>query len=433
MTWALDFALYGGVLLALLLVGMWIPFAIGLAALFAIWLSSGFDGFRAIGMISWTSTNSFTLTSVPMFVLMAEILLKAGVTTRVYNGLGRLVKDLPGGLLQTNIVGCAFFAAISGSSVATAAAIGTAALPELDRRNYDRRMAAGSLAAGGTLGILIPPSVAMILYGTFTETSIARLFMAGLIPGIVLALVFMIFIGAVALWKPEVAPSEPERGGVREKLRGLVEILPFLVLMASVLGSLYSGIATPTESAALGCCIALIIGVVWGKLTFKSINEALGNTVRVSCTIMLIVLMAYVFSYAVELAGISKELTQWLIAQEMNRYVFLLTLVGIYTVLGCLMDSIGLIVLTVPLSFGPILAYGFDPIWFGVVLVLLLELGQITPPLGMNLFVVQGISGWSLGDVIRGAAPYWLLILLFIAVLTAFPQLALWLPGQMFN
>lgn len=433
MSWAADFALFGGVLLGLLLVGMWIPFAIGVSGLFAIWLSTGLPGFRALGITAWASTNSFTLTAVPMFILMAEILLRTGVSTRSYSGLSKLVKGLPGGLLQTNVVGCAFFSAISGSSVATAAAIGTVALPQLDKRNYDRRMAAGSLAAGGTLGILIPPSVAMIIYGTFTETSIARLFMAGLIPGLTLALLFMLFIGVVATLKPEVAPRHESGGGAREKLGALLELFPFFVLMTAVLGSLYAGYATPTEAAALGCTIALVISSIWGKLSLASFNEALGNTVRISCTIMLIILMAYVFSYAVEIAGIGHALTQWFIGLEMNRYLFLLTLVVIYCLLGCLLDSIGMIVLTVPLLFGPVTAYGFDPIWFGVILVLLLELGQITPPIGLNLFVVQGISNWALGDVVRGTTPYWFIIVFFIAVLAAFPEIALWLPARMFE
>jgi C4-dicarboxylate transporter DctM subunit len=433
MNWALEFMLFGGVLLALLVVGMWIPFAIGIAAVFAIWLSSGVDGLRAIGMISWASTNSFTLTSVPMFILMAEIVLRSGVSTRCYTGLGRVVRGLPGGLLQTNIVGCALFSAISGSSVATAAAIGTAALPQLDARKYDRRMAAGSLAAGGTLGILIPPSVAMILYGTFTETSVARLFMAGLVPGLLLTGIFMAYIAVVSIARPGVAPADDHDAAPGDRLRGLLELLPFMVLILAVLGSLYAGFATPTEAAAVGCTLALAISAIWGQVTFRVLNEAIGNTVRISATIMLIVLMAYVFSYAVELAGLSHALTEWFIGLKMNRYVFLAVLVAIYCVLGCLLDSIGLIVLTVPLLFGPVQAYGFDPIWFGVVLVLLLELGQITPPIGLNLFVVQGISNWRLGDVIAGTAPYWVILILFVALLAAVPEIALWLPERMFE
>ena len=427
-----DFAVAAVVLLGLLFAGMWIPFAIGVAYVIALWMIAGVPGLRAFGITSWASTNSFTLTAVPMFILMAEILLRSGVSGRSYDGLSKLARNLPGGLLQTNILGCAFFAAISGSSVATAAAIGTVALPQLEQRKYDRRMSAGSLAAGGTLGILIPPSIALIVYGSFTETSIAKLFMAGLVPGILLALLFMAFIAVMSILRPEVAPKEPPVSR-SEKLKAVLELLPFGVLMVTVLGSLYTGIATPTEAAALGCAVALAIGFAFGKMDWSVIHTTLLNTVRISCTIMLIILTAYLFSYAVEMAGVGTALTNWFLAMDMNRYTFLLMVVIVYCLLGCILDSIGMIVLTVPLLLGPLTAFGFDPIWFGIILVLLLELGQITPPIGMNLFVVQSTSQWPLGDVVRGTAPYWLIIILFIGVLTLFPEIALTLPENMFE
>ena len=428
-----GFVLMIGLMLALLLGGMWIPFALGLAGVVAIWLSSGTNAMLAVGLVSWSSTNSFTLTSVPMFILMAEILQKSGATTRFYNGLTRIVRGLPGGLLQTNIVGCAFFAAVSGSSVATAASIGTAALPQLAQRGYDRPMAAGSLAAGGTLGILIPPSIPMIIYGTLTETSIAKLFMAGVIPGILLTLFFMAFIAVAALRRPGVAPTDSEIIPLLVKLRAIRDLLPMVILMSVVLGSLYAGVATPTESAGLGCAIALVVALFWGDLTWRSIRIALTATVRTSCTIMMIVLMAYVFSYGVETTNIGENLTKWLVGLELSKTEFMLVLIVLYSILGCLIDSLGMIVLTVPLLFEPIRAYGFDPVWFGIMLVLLLEFGQITPPVGINLFVVQSISGWSLGDVVRGSVPYWVIMLLFMGLLMAMPQMALWLPAQMFR
>ncbi len=428
-----GFVLMIGLMLALLLGGMWIPFALGLAGVVAIWLSSGTNAMLAVGLVSWSSTNSFTLTSVPMFILMAEILQKSGATTRFYNGLTRIVRGLPGGLLQTNIVGCAFFAAVSGSSVATAASIGTAALPQLAQRGYDRPMAAGSLAAGGPLGILIPPSIPMIIYGTLTETSIAKLFMAGVIPGILLTLFFMAFIAVAALRRPGVAPTDSEIIPLLVKLRAIRDLLPMVILMSVVLGSLYAGVATPTESAGLGCAIALVVALFWGDLTWRSIRIALTATVRTSCTIMMIVLMAYVFSYGVETTNIGENLTKWLVGLELSKTEFMLVLIVLYSILGCLIDSLGMIVLTVPLLFEPIRAYGFDPVWFGIMLVLLLEFGQITPPVGINLFVVQSISGWSLGDVVRGSVPYWVIMLLFMGLLMAMPQMALWLPAQMFR
>jgi C4-dicarboxylate transporter DctM subunit len=430
-SWAADFTIFTGILVALLLGGMWVPFAIGVSGLVALYLTDGWSGFNALGLVAWGSVNSFTLTAIPMFILMAEILLQSGVSQRFYQGLTVLVRGLPGGLMQTNIAGCAMFAAISGSSVATAAAIGTVALPQLEKRNYDRPMAAGSLAAGGTLGILIPPSIAMIIYGTFTEVSIAKLFMAGFIPGFGLAALFMLYIGVAAWLRPHVAPREEGRTPLAEKLRALLELIPFVLLMLCVLGSIYAGIATPTEGAALGCVVAMAISMVWGRFGFAQFDAALVNTIRVSCTVIFIVLTAFIFAYAVENAGVGTNLTKWFIGLQLNKYTFLFALIVLYCILGCLIDSIGMIVLTIPLLFGSVVGYGFDPVWFGVILVLLLELGQITPPFGINLFVIQSISKWPLWDVVRGSSPYWVIILSYIGLLTLFPEIATWLPAHL--
>jgi C4-dicarboxylate transporter, DctM subunit len=430
-SWGADFALFTGVLLALLLGGMWVPFAIGVSGLLAIYLSDGLIGLHALGLVTWGTTNSFTLTAIPLFILMAEILQEGGVSHRFYQGLTVLVRGLPGGLMQTNVAGCALFAAISGSSVATAAAIGTVALPHLEQRKYNRRMAAGSLAAGGTLGILIPPSIPMIIYGTFTEVSIAKLFMAGFIPGFLLAGLFMLFIGIVALLKPEVAPREAGHATRQQKRAAFVDLVPFIVLMIAVLGSIYAGIATPTEGAGVGCAVSIITALIWGRFGFAEFHRSMVKTIRVSCTIILIVLMAFVFSYAVENAGISTKLTQLLLGLGLSKYAFLLAIIVMYCILGCIMDSIAMIVLTIPLLFDTVVAFGFDPVWFGVILVLLLEVGMLTPPFGINLFVIQGISKWPLGDVVKGALPYWLIILFYVAFLTAFPQVVTWLPMHM--
>ncbi|MCC7274075.1 MAG: TRAP transporter large permease [Alphaproteobacteria bacterium] len=431
--WVADFALAVGVLLAFLLGGMWIPFAIGIAALVSLYFAEGWIGFRALGLVTWGSVNSFTLTAIPLFILMADILLQSGVSQRFYIGLTKLVRGLPGGLLQTNVAGCAMFAAISGSSVATAAAIGTVALPQLDRRGYDRRMAAGSLCAGGTLGILIPPSIPMIIYGTFTETSIARLFMAGMVPGILLALVFMVYIAIVARLRPGVAPREEGTVSLPEKLRALLDLVPFIVLMMAVLGGIYFGFATPTEAGAIGASLAVFVGLVWGDLDWARFHAALVNTVKISCSLLFIILTAFIFAYAVENVGVSENIARILVSSGLDHYQFLVAIILMYIVLGCVVDSIGMIVLTVPLLYPAVVGFGFDGIWFGVMLVVMVELGQITPPFGINLFVVQGISGWSLRDVNLGCAPYWFLIIGFAGVLTLFPEIALWLPGQMFD
>lgn len=431
MTWASQFAILSGVLVALLMGGMWVPFAIGTAGFLAIILTDGFGGLNALGIVAWGTANSFTLSAIPLFILMAEVLQQGGVSHRFYQGLTVLVRGLPGGLMQTNIAGCALFSAISGSSVATAAAVGTVAIPHLEKRGYNRAMAAGSLAAGGTLGILIPPSIPLIIYGTFTETSVSKLFMAGVVPGILLALLFMGFIGVVAILRPEVAPRDVNTPSRREKLSALLDLAPFIVLMTVVLGSIYAGWATPTEAAGVGCAVGVAICMIWGKFGRAELQAALGNTVRVSCSIIFIVLMAFIFSYAVENAGISSRLTNALVDLGLSKWSFFLVVVVLYIVLGCMLEGIAMIVLTVPLLFGTIAAFGFDPLWFGIVLVLLLEVGMLTPPFGINLFVIQSVSKWPLGQVARGTVPYWFIIFGFIALLCVFPEIVTWLPDRM--
>ncbi len=315
--------------------------------------------------------------------------------------------------------------------MATAAAIGTVALPQLQERAYDRSMATGSLAAGGTLGILIPPSIAMILYGTFTEVSIAKLFAAGLLPGILLALLFMCYIAVTAIRKPDVAPREAFSASAATILRTVADLLPFVVLIFAVLGGIYFGLVTPTESAALGCAMSIVVCRIWGKLDIKVFRSALQHSVMVTGSVMFIVLAAFIFSYAVAIGGLAINLTQWLVSLDLSKFGFIFALVVMYAVLGCLVESIGMLVITVPLLFPVLLQYGIDPVWFGVILVLLIELGQITPPLGINLFVIQGISRCKLGDVVRGAVPYYLIILAFVALLAWVPEIALWLPNNM--
>ena len=431
MNWGAEFILLIGVFLGLLFGGLWVPFAIGIAGLISLVLNDGLSSLRGLGLISWGSMNSFTLTAIPLFILMSDVLVRSGLSDGFYRGLSVLVQRLPGGLLQTNIAGCAFFAAISGSSVATAAAIGTVAVPQLRERGYSTSMSYGSLAAGGTLGILIPPSIAMIIYGAFTETSIAQLFMAGLIPGIALTLLFMIYIAVRAWMSPEIAPRNTEAVSFRQVVAALKAILPFVVLMLTVLGGIYLGVTTPTEAGAIGALRAIVISVVWGGRRIKSFMEALDNSVRISCMIMLIILCAHIFAYAVEFAGLGTNLANWLVSFNLGRLEYLSLLFVVFMILGCVVDSIGMILLTVPLIFPTLLALGIDPIWFGVALVLLIELGQITPPLGLNLFVLQGSAADRLGIVIRGTIPYYFIIVFFLILLTIYPQIAMWLPEQM--
>jgi tripartite ATP-independent transporter DctM subunit len=374
--------------------------------------------------------NSFVLTAIPLFILMAEIMLRSGLTTRVYQGLAQLVSRIPGGLLQTNIVGCAIFASISGSSITTAASIGGVALPQLQRLKYDPRLSAGSLAAGGTLGILIPPSLAMIIYSSFTETSVARLFMAGVVPGLLLTGMFMAYIFVHALIRPEIAPRMPVPT-LPQFLKALIDVVPFVLLIMFVLGTIYAGLATPTEAAALGCIAVIVLCKMFGSMTWKIFNDSLQNTVIVVGNILFIVLAAYLFSYAISYAGIGESITQWVISLKLNKFEFFVAVFILYTILGCLVESVGMIVITVPLLFPLLPQFGIDPVWFGIILVVFVELGQISPPIGINLYVVQAMWSGKLSDVVLGTIPFHLIMLVLLIMLVAWPEIALWLPSRM--
>ncbi len=421
-----------GIFLALLFGGLWIPFAIAAAGMATMVMTGGLGSLKALGFVTWSSMNSSTLSAIPLFILMADLLLRAGVSDRFYNGLALLVRRMPGGLLQTNIAGCALFAAISGSSVATAAAIGTVAIPQLKEKGYNPAMTAGSLAAGGTLGILIPPSIAMIIYGSFTEVSIAKLFLAGLLPGIAITLLFMLYIAVRAMLNPALAPrGENEHVGLRAVVGGLLQLLPLVLLMAMVLGTIYFGVATPTEAAALGALISLLICAVFGRLSRAVVAESLRATLKVSAAILFITMAAFIFAYGMEKGGVGRALTAWVASLGLDRNVFLLVLLLGYAVLGCVVDSIGMIVLTIPLLTPVLIGMDVDLIWFGVALVIVVELGQITPPLGINLFVIESIAKRGLLEVVRGTMPYYGLMLLFLVGLAVFPEIATWLPEQM--
>lgn len=420
-----------GVFLVLLVIGMSVPFAITVPSLVYLLLQDGLKGFNALGLVSWGSMNSFVLTAIPLFILMAEIMQASGLTTRVYRGLAQLVAKVPGGLLQTNILGCAIFASISGSSITTAASIGSVALPELQRLNYDPRLSAGSLAAGGTLGILIPPSLAMIIYSSFTETSVARLFMAGVVPGLALTLLFMGYIFVAALLRPGVAPRVSGPATPGKMLLALGQVAPFMVLILLVLGGIYSGLATPTEAAALGCFAVLAICCGFRSMNWRIFRAALHSTVVVVGNIMFIVLAAYLFSYAISYAGVGDKLTAWVVSLNLSRLEFFLAVFLLYTVLGCLVESVGMIVITVPLLFPILPQYGIDPVWFGIILVLFVEMGQISPPIGINLYVVQAMWTGKLSDVVMGTIPFHLLMVALLIALVIWPEIALWLPSKM--
>jgi C4-dicarboxylate transporter DctM subunit len=417
--------------LGLLTAGMAVPFAIAVPAVIYLLMQGGFTALNGLGLMSWGSMNTFALTAVPLFMFMADILSVSGLSNRIYNGLAKLVAPLPGGLLQTNIAGCAIFASVSGSSIATAASIGGVALPQLTSRNYNRALAAGSLAAGGTLGILIPPSFPMIIYGTFTETSVPKLFIAGVIPGLIMTGLFMLYIGIHASIVPSVAPREQGARNVREVLRAFADIAPFVVLIAGTLGGLYFGVVTTTEAAVIGCFLSILLGAVFGDLTVKKLIAAMHSTVNFTGNILFLIFAAYVFSYAISFAGIGEKLTEFIVGMKLTTLQFYLVLFALFTVLGCLIESLGMIVITVPLLFPILGRYGIDPILFGVVLVIYIELGQISPPIGINLFVIQSIWDGKLSEVVYGTIPFHLIMFVVLAMVIFWPELALWLPQHM--
>jgi tripartite ATP-independent transporter DctM subunit len=416
--------------IALLLGGLPIAIAISIGSLVMLILQEGLGSLKAMGFIAWGSMNSSALSALPLFVLMADLLLRSGVSDTFYDGTAKIIRKIPGGLLQTNIAGSALFAAICGSSVATAAAIGSVAIPKQKQEGYDIAMTCGSLAAGGTLGILIPPSLAMIIYATFTELSVAKLFMAGVVPGIVLTIIFMIYIAIRSLLQPHLVPKIPPnpKGAM---LEGMMQIGPMVVMMLLVLGSIYMGFATATEAAAVGALGAALIAAVVRRPPLRIYAESVMNAIIVSAGILLIAFSAFLFAYAVDSTGTTEALTRWVVGLNLDVKWFMFFLLVFYAILGCLVDSIGMIVLTVPLVL-PILAeYKIDLIWFGVILVVVVELGQITPPVGINLFVVDSIAKVGIGPVIRGVVPYFYLIGFFLALLCLFPQMATWLPSHL--
>jgi tripartite ATP-independent transporter DctM subunit len=426
-----EFAFFFGMLLVFLSLGLWAPFAIGIAGAIALFEVGGWNTFRAFGLVTWGTTTNANLTAIPLFILMAEVITHSGVSKRFYDGFAILFRRIPGGLLQTNIIGCAIFAAISGASVATSASMGSVALPQLSAKNYDRAMSAGSLAAGGTLGILIPPSLTMIIYGSLTDTSIAKLFMAGMIPGLLLAGVYIVYIGIRCAIQKDLAPVSNEPATLPQIVRALVDLSPFLGLMITVLGSIYLGVATPTEAAAVGSSLAILMCVTMGGLTWRGFRDSMIATIKVSSTLVFIILCAYIFSYAVEMAGIGTAIVNLVKGLGLGKFGFLTALLVMYALLGCVMDGAGMLVLTVPLLQATLREYNVDFIWFGVFLVLQLELGMLTPPFGLNLFVINSISKWPMETIIRGAVPYQIIIVAYVFFLMAFPEVALWLPSRM--
>jgi tripartite ATP-independent transporter DctM subunit len=396
-------------------------------------LAFGMPFINSMASVMWGVGNENLLTAIPLFVLLGELLLRSGIADRMYVAFSAWLGGLPGGLLHTNIGSCALFAATSGSSVATAATIGTVALPSLYARGYSMRDALGSLAAGGTLGILIPPSVNMIVYGSLTNNSIGKLFIAGIIPGILLTLCFMAWILMSHVSRGASGMSREKHVPMRERVRLLEHLVPPLIVFGVVMGSLYFGIATATESAALGVVIALAFTWRGGKLSINLLRNCFQQTARVSGMILLIITAAFILNLTIALTGVADQLTKWVTSFGLSATAMIFALIVFYLILGMFMDVLSMQVATIPLTYPIVTALGVNPIWFGIFIVLMCELGLITPPVGMNLFVVHGIrpDKGGIEDAIWGALPYAVIMILFTVFLLYAPQVVLWLPAKM--
>ena len=431
MSWEVVATIYFGVMLVLLFAGVWIAISLSAAGILGIMMVKP-ALLGGLESVVWNTVDNFVLTSVPLFLFMGTVILHSGISTRFYRSLALWMNRVPGGLAQTNIVACSIFAALCGSSVATAASIGAIAIPEMQRRGYGVRPMTGTLAAGGTLGILIPPSIPLIIYGSTVSESVGRLFVAAVIPGLLMAALFMAYLAIHARLRPnEFAPPDAPVP-LAVKMAGLRDVLPLVLLAALIFGGIYAGIMTPTEAAGIGAVGAVAIAALYGGLTFDVIRRSLLDTLRTNAMILLIIIGAQIMSFALVTAGIPRAIVGSIQAIDASPQVVLLLVCVMYLVLGCLVDALSLMLLTLPVVFPVMMAAGYDPLWFGIVLVILLEIGLITPPVGMNLFVIQGLAKTSLGNVGWGSLPYVLLMIFGVVLLTIFPQIALWLPKQMF-
>lgn len=417
------------VLLVLLVLSVPVAATLIVLGLFLDEFFSPFPLVNAMGDVLWSASDSFLLIAIPLFILLGEILVRTGIAKSTYRALESWLSWLPGGLLHANIATATLFSATSGSSVATAATIGTVAIPQGKAMNYDPKLFTGSIAAGGTLGIMIPPSINLIVYGFLTETSIPRLFAAGLVPGLLLAFLFVLGTALICIWRPSLGgPSTHHTWG--ERFAGLTSLIPVLALFGIVVGSIYAGWATPTEAASLGVIGSLLIALFMRKLSVSVVVEALEGTMRTTGMIILIIIASYFLNFVLASTGITRELSSFLESAGFGPYLTLLIIIAMYIVLGFFIETLSLMVITIPIVAPIIIALGFDPVWFGILLILLIEMALITPPVGLNLYVVQSVrKGGSFNDVMMGAMPYVGFMLIMVVLLIVFPSLALYLPG----
>jgi tripartite ATP-independent transporter DctM subunit len=385
----------------------------------------------AMSVTIWGSSSSWTLTALPLFIWMGEILFRTRLSQDMFKGLAPWMQALPGRLLHTNVVGCAIFAAVSGSSAATCATIGKMSLPELNKRGYPEIMSVGSLAGAGTLGLLIPPSIIMIVYGVTADVSISQLFIGGVIPGILLAAIFSAYIAVWSLMNAKLIPPADAPMTFAQKLHESRNLIPVVILIAAVLGSIYSGIATATEAAGLGVLGSLILSVVQGSMSWSTFKESLMGGTRLYCMIALILAGAAFLTLSMGYIGLPRHLAEWIATLGLSKFQLILALTAFYVVLGCFLDGISMVVLTMGVIMPTVQKAGIDPLWFGIFIVIVVEMAQVTPPVGFNLFVMQGMTGRSIVYIARAAFPFFLLMVAMVVLLYAFPQIVTFLPQQM--
>ena len=421
-----------GLIFFFLASGMWISIGMAGVGIIIIYFMVGGGMAGMIKMIQFNIMNDFILGSIPLFIFMGSVLFKAHIARKIYSGLQPLVGFLPGGLLQTNILSCAVFGACSGSSLAGAATMGTLAIPELKRRGYERKLIYGSLAAGGTLASMIPPSICFIVYGAWVGESVGQLFIAGVIPGIIMAASFMIYIGIISMIKPDTAPPM-EKVSFLEMLKSAKSLIAPIFLIVSIMGSIYTGIATPTESAAVGSMVALLIAAFDRTLSWSMIREAGEMAVRTSCLVLFLIVSAQIISMGISMLRLPTLLTEWILSLNLDRLVIVFAICALYIALGCIIEGTCVLLLTLPVVYPLMMALGYDSLWLGVMMAVFIEMCVITPPMGLNLFIIHGVSEEAdMSLTIKGSVPFFICMFAVMLLLIFVPEVALYLPRKMF-
>ena len=420
-------------LFLLLATGLWVALTLALVGVLGIALSSQASPGAVFATSVWGASSSWTLTALPLFIWMGEILFRTRLSADMFAGLAPWLGRLPGRLLHVNVIGSGIFAAVSGSSLATAATIGRMSLPELNKRGYDPYMSIGSLAGSGTLGLMIPPSIIMIVYGVAAEQSIPKLFIAGVLPGIALVILFSGYIALWALLNPSKVPPDDLKVSLKTKIVSTLRLMPIISLIIAVIGSIYLGIATATEAAAVGVLGSLILAALSGALTWSSLSDSIMSAMKTSCMIALILSCAAFLGLAMDYSGVPRLLAEWITGMNLSPVHLIAYLTVLFIILGCFIDGISIVVIVSSIILPAIKLAGIDLSWFGIYLVLVVEMSLITPPVGMNLFLLQGMTGKSLAFVSRASFPFFILLVLAVALLWYVPEVATWLPSKMMS